>query len=63
VRSTTALVDAGPLVAWSDARDPHYRAALGFFKAYEGLLLSVLTSLLSRLRCHGSTRRATKSCS
>jgi len=29
-------------VAWFDARDPHYRAALWFFEAHEGLLLTTL---------------------
>lgn len=40
--SRAVLADTGPLVAWFDARDPHYPAALAFFESHEGALLTTL---------------------
>ena len=42
MRSSAALADTGPLVAWFDPRDPLYAAALAFFESYQGALLTTL---------------------
>jgi predicted nucleic acid-binding protein len=42
VRSSAVLADTGPLAALFDPNDHHYPAALTFFHAHEGALLTTL---------------------